>query len=69
MSECKFVRKAKEGWEYGHMKITDMYMPSEKREYVVAGTANGYEEALTLNSMALNDTRSHKRHIPPTFRD
>ena len=64
---CKFIRKAKSGYEYGHIEVTNNGAPNEKRTYIVQGTADSAQEAMSANDMALSDTRNVRRHIGPHF--
>lgn len=50
---CPYVRKNKNGYEYGHIQVTGHAGKDEKRTYVPAGEAPDYYEALTLNNMAI----------------
>lgn len=59
-SNCNFVRKNCEGWEYGFIQVENHALPSEKRTHVVRGKAPTYEEALMANTMAQRGKdRSH----------
>ena len=61
---CKFARKARGRWEYGHILIENIASKDEKRHYVVDGEADSYEEALRCNAMALcgKDRTHHFDH-------
>ena len=69
MSDCKFVRKNKTKYEYGHIKIHDIGMKSERRECIVLGEVDSYEAALELNAMALQGMAKVKQHVAPTYWD
>lgn len=69
MSECKFIRKAKAGYEYGYIEVTNNGASNEKRNHIVRGVADSAIEAMAMNDMALSDTRNTRRHIGPHFLD
>ena len=64
---CKFVRRNCVGYEYGDTVVKDQATKHEKREHVVLGRADTYEEALAANAMATQGMPRGKTHIKPTF--
>lgn len=68
MSKCTFVRRGRDGWEYGHIEVHDHGTSKEVRKHIVKGHADSMEEALTLNKMALEGQPKIRPHIEPSFR-
>lgn len=60
MSECKYVRKVGQKWEFGLQRRT--LCPVKKKEeniYEPHGTAQSYEEACLSNSMVVHGMSRH----------
>lgn len=67
-SSCKFVRKNGDKYEFGHIEIENIATPKEKRNHIVAGTADSYEAALQQNEMATASATPSRRQVE-NFRD
>ena len=65
MDECKFVRKAENGYEYGHIKIHNRGEKNEKREWIVINEAPDYESALAKSGMAEKSQPKIRPHVIP----
>ena len=52
MANCSFVRRAREGYEFGHIEIKESGTKQERREYNIRGIAPTMDEALSANAMA-----------------
>lgn len=64
MSLCKYVRKANGGWEFGHMRHVSTGVREGHYVYEKEGLVPSYEEALTINNMALKgEPRKGHNHI------
>lgn len=68
MSNCKFVRRNKDAWEYGYIQIHEHGTPKEKREHVVVGHTSSMEEALSYNTMAMSSQPKIHPHVETVFR-
>jgi len=61
MATCTFVRKTKDGYEYGESRVNHAGTNQETPTYHPAGVARSYEEALAANNMALSGAAPGRR--------
>jgi hypothetical protein len=69
MSVCKFVRKHGKQWEYGFIQVENHATKNEVRKHVVLGHVPTYEEAISVNVMAMKGAEKIRPHIAPNYWD
>lgn len=67
MTQCTYARKIDSGFEYGIFQVKEIGSKNEKREHVPRGVAPTMDEALRLNSMALNGLPRIGQYSEPVY--